>query len=329
MFKKLIFSNTICKRVKGGLTIKEESLFLRNQSMVDSLVKEGKIQVSEVERAFRTVKRHHFLSGIVPPVEVYKNQAIMIKGRISSSSQPHVMAMMLEELELKKGLKVLEIGTASGYNAALIAEIVGRSDLVYTMELEADLAERASQILRNVGYPGVTVIAGDGRKGYPPGASYDRIIVTAGAESIYPQLIRQLDQSGIILIPFNFYDFITITLKLRQFDVSKYRGSLVGFPVKFVPIRGMGEEKKMEKKFGLHYRRLTDNLLKSGLDISHRQIIGLVLLMIAKYNEDQLEKPRDYRNLIEQWRSADKPGIGDFEFEYNSDKDEWQLIPIF
>ncbi len=304
LFKKIFSPKTIYKRIKGGSVIKVRSLFQQNQKMIDTMVEEGKIRDSEIERAFRVVKRHQFLQGIVSPEDAYKDQAIMIKGEISSSSQPYVMAMMLEALDLKRGLKVLEIGTASGYNAALISEIVGRNDLVYTIELEADLAERAGHILREAGYPGVTVIAGDGRKGYPIAAPYDRIIVTAEAQSIYPALIRQLTLKGIMIIPFNFYNLLTITVKLYSLGNEKYRGSLVGFPVNFVPVRGIDvenvhTERKIEKRIYLHYNHLIEYLLLQDLELSNMEIIGLVLLMFIWYTEDRLKKPQDYKLLVD------------------------------
>ncbi|AZR73146.1 hypothetical protein BBF96_06970 [Anoxybacter fermentans] len=297
--------------------------------MIDSLVEEGKIRNLEVERAFRHVKRHHFLKGFVEPIDAYKDRAIMIKGNISSSSQPHVMAMMLEALELKKGLKVLEIGTASGYNAALMAEIVGQDELVYTIEIEADLAKRAARILREVGYPGVTVIAGDGRKGYPVAAPYDRIIVTAETRLIYPDWIEQLVDDGIILIPFNFFGAITVTVKLCLREDGKYRGPLVGFPVSFVPIRGVDVQESIDPEFLSCYHRLTQYLFGEGLDLNFQQTVGLVLLLITWYKKGKLNKSRDYNQLIELWKMADMPGIGDFEFEYDNTKEDWHLIPIF
>ncbi len=292
-------------------------------------MEKGSIDSKEVEKAFRKVKRHAFLQGFVPPEEAYLDQAIMIKGHISSASQPHVMSMMLEMLELTKGHKVLEIGTASGYNAALLVELVGRDDLVYTMEIEADLAERSGIILREQGYAGVTVIAGDGRKGYSIAAPYDRIIITAEADTIYPQLIDQLKDKGILLTPFNFYGLITALIKLESLGEGRYRGSVGGFPVNFVPIRGADIKKHDDRRISHYVHKLMQILARQKLDISNKEMPGLILLLVAWYKSKKLQETRDFQYLIELWKAADSPGINDFDFEYDSAKKDWQLIPIF
>lgn len=299
--------------------------------MIDRLVETGKITDPEVERAFRRVKRHYFLEGIVDPEEAYEDRAIMIKGHVSSSSQPYVMAMMLEALELRRGMKVLEIGTASGYNAALIAEIVGRDSLVYSIEVEADLARRAGKILQEAGYPGITVIAGDGRKGYPVPAPYDRIIVTAQAKSIYPDLLKQISSRGILLTPFDLYGMMTVIVKLSRQDKQRYRGSLVGFPVSFVPIRGVDltPESEVEEELYDDFYRLMQHLTRAGMELNHQQMTGLVLLLMHYYQQGKLEHTGDYDELIELWKVADQPGLEDFDFEYDLKKDRWQLIPVF
>lgn len=300
-----------------------------NDMMVNELVKEDKITQDRVEQAFRKVKRHHFLKGIVDPEEAYEDRPIMIKGRVSSSSQPYVMAMMLEELDLKKDHKVLEIGTASGYNAALLSEVVGSDQLVYSIEIEGDLAQRAGKLLKEAGYSGVTVIAGDGRKGYPVSAPYDRIIVTAEGKTIYNNLLKQLASDGILLIPFNFYGAITVTVKLSQIDEDIYRGPLVGFPVNFVPIRGVDLDKLEDsehKEIVSCYNMLKKQLSVSNLFLDNDEMIGLVLLMISRYKEtDHL----DYRQLIDDFKKGGLPGIDGFEFEYDKKKEDWKLIPQF
>lgn len=298
--------------------------------MVDTLVKEGKITDREVERAFHRVKRHMFLEGIVPPTEAYQDRAIMLKGNISSSSQPQVIAMMLEALDLEYGLKILEVGTASGYNVALIAEIVGRDNQVYTIELEADLAERAARILKDVGYPGITVIAGDGRRGYPIAAPYDRIILTAKAQSIYPELLRQLSSDGMMLLPFDFFGVLTVPVKLYSLGKGKYRGPLVGFPVHFVPIRGVDLQEKTDNRLMGYYTRFANYLTKNYNELSQEQLVGLMLLLTVYYKEDKLENNNDfYLDVLEHWEDAGKPGLTDYEFAYDTAVKDWQLIPVF
>lgn len=311
------------------MKIKTDDLTQRNNEMINALVKEGKIRDQNVEHAFRRVKRHWFLEGLVDPFDAYEDRAIMIKGNISSSSQPYVMAMMLEALELQRGHNVLEIGTASGYNAAILAEIVGREGHVYTIEVEADLAQRAGRILKEVGFPGVTVIAGDGRKGYPIYAPYDRIIVTAQAETIYPELTRQLARDGILLIPFTFYGLITVTVKLHALGGGKFRGSLVGFPVKFVPIRGVDIIENVDAQIVHYYYRLISHLSRRRMDLTQQEMIGMVFLFIDHFRRGKLRHSSDYEEMIDLWKMAGHPGMGDFEFEYDNGKKDWQLIPVF
>lgn len=311
------------------MKIKTDDLTQRNNEMIDELVKQGKIRNQEIERAFRRVKRHWFLKGIVDPAEAYEDRAIMIKGDISSSSQPYVMAMMLEELEVQRGHNVLEIGTASGYNAALLAEIVGRDGHVYTIEVEADLAKRAGQILREVGYPGVTVVGGDGRKGYPVCAPYDRIIVTAQAQSVYPELTRQLSRGGILLIPFSFYGVLTVTVKLYPLGGGMFRGPLVGFPVSFVPMRGVDLIDRVDKQLIPYYSRLIHHLSRRRLELKQPQMVGLVCLLVDYFRRGKLKRPGDMEEMITHWKTAGEPGMEDFEFEYDNGKKDWQLIPIF
>jgi protein-L-isoaspartate(D-aspartate) O-methyltransferase len=118
----------------------------------------------------------------------------------SSSSSPGAMAIMLEAAELAPGLRVLEIGTGTGYNAAVLASIVGSPELVTTVEIEPDLAQQAASRLDQVVGPGVTVHAGNGLEGYAPGAPYDRIIAT-GSTSVVPlPWLKQVRPGGMILM---------------------------------------------------------------------------------------------------------------------------------
>jgi protein-L-isoaspartate(D-aspartate) O-methyltransferase len=174
------------------------------QVLVDGLQRTGALRDQGVEAAFRAVPRHLFLPD-TPLEEVYGDQAIVTKRidavGVSSSSQPSVMAIMLEQLAAQPGHRVLEIGAGTGYNAALLAHVVGAAGKVVTIDIDADIARAAQQHLISAGLEGVEVICGDGGLGYPLGAPYDRIIVTVGAWDITPAWWEQLCVGGRLVVP--------------------------------------------------------------------------------------------------------------------------------
>lgn len=214
---------------------------LRN-ALVDQLLSNKFIQSPPVEAAFRAVPRHLFLPG-VPLAEVYSDRAIVNKqdesGRwISSSSQPAIMAIMLEQLGLQPGHKVLEIGAGTGYNAAIMAHLVGETGQVVTVDIDADLAEGASQRLDQAGYTQVQVVCADGGYGYPPAGPYDRLILTVGAADIAPAWWEQLLPGGRLVLPleiasgewqksvaFDLVDGLLISRSLRDCGFMTLRGA--------------------------------------------------------------------------------------------------------
>ncbi len=157
--------------------------------------------------------RHLFLPD-VPVGDVYTDRAFPTKhaeGKpISSSSQPAIMAIMLEQLALQPGQRVLEIGAGTGYNAALIAHIVGTGGCVVTIDIDEDLVLIARQHLAAAGFDSVDVRCADGGYGHPEAAPYDRIILTASAWDITPAWFEQLGVGGRLVLP----------LSLRQLQLS-------------------------------------------------------------------------------------------------------------
>jgi protein-L-isoaspartate(D-aspartate) O-methyltransferase len=166
-------------------------------AMVKSFIEEAGISDPDVLRAMRTVPRHEF----VPPdfiAQAYENHPISI-GFGQTISQPYIVAWMTELLELKPGEKVLEIGTGSGYQAAVLAEL-GYVD-VYSIEIVPELAESAAQRLMKSGYTRVHVKQGDGYYGWPEFAPFDAIIVTAAPDHLPAPLAAQLAEGGRLVIP--------------------------------------------------------------------------------------------------------------------------------
>jgi protein-L-isoaspartate(D-aspartate) O-methyltransferase len=157
-----------------------------------------------VAEAFLAVPRHRFLPGL-PLEQVYADEAIPTKHAdghpISSSSQPAIMAIMLEQLDVSPGQRILEIGAGTGYNAALLGRLVGPSGQVISLDLDEDIVLAARKHLAAAGARNVAVVQGDGAYGHRPGAPYDRIILSVGAWEIAPAWHEQLAPGGRLVLP--------------------------------------------------------------------------------------------------------------------------------
>ncbi|ADP77006.1 protein-L-isoaspartate O-methyltransferase [Methanothermus fervidus DSM 2088] len=206
------------------------------ERLIRELVEMGYIKSEAVRKAMEKVPREEFL----PPDQrryAYLDQPLPI-GEGQTVSAPHMVAMICEVLDLKKGMKVLEIGAGCGYNAAVVAEIVGKEGHVYSIERIKSLYNMAKNNLKRLGYDDrVTVIFGDGTLGYPDAAPYDRIYVTASAPQIPPPLKKQLKVGGKLLIPVGssrFYQNLILVEKIKE---NKYETHNLG-GVAFVPLIG-------------------------------------------------------------------------------------------
>ena len=146
-------------------------------------------------------------------------------------SQPYVVAYMSEQLELKSEHRVLEIGTGSGYQAAVLSQLAGE---VFSVERYRTLADRARETLVRLGYKNVTVVAGDGFDGLPAHAPYDRIMVTAAAEAVPETLVGQLAVGGILLLPLGQHDGPQRIVRIRMGEGGAKHEELIG--VRFVPL---------------------------------------------------------------------------------------------
>lgn len=199
--------------------------------MVTRQIAERGVRDERVLSAMRKVPRHEF----VPDSEkryAYRDSPLPI-GEGQTISQPYIVALMTELVRPDKSHRVLEVGTGSGYQAAVLAEIV---EHVYTIEIETDLAERASEVLRRLGYENVTVRTGDGYAGWQEHAPFDIIIVTAAPDHIPQPLIDQLKAGGRMVVPVG-PTYATQDLRLLEKDSTGRVVTKTVESVRFVPLR--------------------------------------------------------------------------------------------
>jgi protein-L-isoaspartate(D-aspartate) O-methyltransferase len=198
-------------------------------AMVEDQIKTRGVSDSLVLAAMATVARHRF----VP--EEYRNQAYedhpLPIGYDQTISQPYIVALMTELLHPDGSMKVLEVGTGSGYQAAILAEIV---DTVVTIEIVPELVELSRRILAELDYGNIVRIKGDGYRGYPPGAPFDAIIVTCSPPEVPQPLLDQLALGGRMVIPVG--EQSQTLLLITRTEEGYDRQEII--PVRFVPMTG-------------------------------------------------------------------------------------------
>ena len=197
-------------------------------TMVDRQLRPRGIDDPRVLRAMAKVPRDKFVPKELT-ARAYDDSPLPI-GFSQTISQPYIVAFMTQELRPKPTDRVLEIGTGSGYQAAVLSELVAQ---VYTIEIVRPLAQRAAVVLQALGYKNVLVKGGDGYKGWPEHAPFDSIIVTAAPDHVPQPLIEQLKEGGRLIIP------VGKTHAQRLYTYEKRGGSLkqtAVIPVRFVPL---------------------------------------------------------------------------------------------
>jgi protein-L-isoaspartate(D-aspartate) O-methyltransferase len=177
----------------------------RNRELVTHLQKTGVLTDPAVAAAFQSVLRHQFLPGR-RLAYVYDDTAIPTKTdehglALSSSSQPAIMALMLQQLALRPGQRVLEIGAGTGYNAALMSRLVVPGGEVYTLDIDEEVCAQARANLGAAGVEDVRVVDADGAGGWPEAAPFDRVIVTASVADLAPAWVEQLIDGGRLVLP--------------------------------------------------------------------------------------------------------------------------------
>lgn len=219
--------------VAGQPSAQNDPFAAQRTAMVEEQIRGRGIEEPKLLNALRTVPRHEFVPDSLRD-DAYGDEAVQI-GSGQTVSQPYLVALMADLLELDGDEKLLEIGTGSGYTTAVLARLARR---VYSIEIIDDLAERAQGVLDELGYGNVEVRVGDGYRGWPEEAPFDGILVSAAPEEVPPPLIEQLKVNGILVAPVGgpLQDLVVLRktpdgLERRQVDV-----------VRFVPMVGRAQE---------------------------------------------------------------------------------------
>ena len=174
--------------------------------MIDALRRRHCLHSDKVADAFRAVPRHVFVPGR-PLAEVYSSETVIPTHfdndglSISSSSAPNIMAIMLEQLGVRPGMRVLEIGAGTGYNAGLLAYLVGPHGRVVTVDLDEEITTEAQKHLHAANIDHVRVVCGDGWFGSGVAETFDRVILTVGAWEVSPHWFEQLPVGGVLVMP--------------------------------------------------------------------------------------------------------------------------------
>lgn len=220
-------------KMKRTHPIGSQSWEMQRRQMVESQIKARGIADSLVLQALLKVERHRFVPSDYQ-FRAYEDRPLPI-GWEQTISQPYIVAFMTEQLQLKGREKVLEIGTGSGYQAAILAEIASQ---VFTIEIVEKLAHESQQRLQELGYTNIAVRAGDGYQGWPEAAPFDAIIVTAAPDHVPQPLIDQLKTGGRMIIPVGGknQDLILIS-KISEEKITRQHV----LPVRFVPMTGKAE----------------------------------------------------------------------------------------
>lgn len=211
-----------------------EEMTASRDRLVDSLVRRGYIVSDSVENAMRRVPREEFVPARLRD-EAYVDTPLPI-GDGQTISAPHMVAIMVEKLDLEPGHKVLEVGAGSGYHAAVVAEVVSPGGRVLTVERFESLARFAEANLTRAGYAdAVKVLVGDGSLGLPEEAPFDRVFVACGAPDVPAPLVSQLSDGGKMLIPVGgrmYQDLIKVEKRGGQVRTENHGGCV------FVPLIG-------------------------------------------------------------------------------------------
>jgi protein-L-isoaspartate(D-aspartate) O-methyltransferase len=238
IFILLLFIFLICPKCKGlreqDQNQNMDKYKVKREQMVKSQIEARGIKNKDVLEAIKKVPRHEFVPENLKEF-AYTDEPLSI-GSGQTISQPYIVAYMTEILDLKKSDRILEIGTGSGYQAAILAELC---DSVYTIEILPELSARAQEILQKLNYGNIYFKIGNGFYGWKEKSPFDAIIVTAAPEDVPQSLVEQLAEGGSMIIPVgDFFQELYLITKTK--DGIEKRKTL---PVRFVPLQGVPRSK--------------------------------------------------------------------------------------
>ena len=208
----------------------DNELYQLRMNMIETQIKKRGITDQTILDAMKQVNRHEYVQENFERL-AYSDRPVPI-GFGQTISQPYIVAFMSHKLNVASHHKVLEIGTGSGYQAAVLAEL---SDHVYTIEIIPELAKRAEKVLKKNDYDNITIRIGDGYKGWPEHAPFDRIMVTAAPKEIPEKLVEQLAPGGIMVLPVGetvMMQYLWLITKDNDGQIEKEKI----LPVRFVPM---------------------------------------------------------------------------------------------
>jgi protein-L-isoaspartate(D-aspartate) O-methyltransferase len=214
------------QRQKNQITDEYQQM---RSKMVDYQIQSRGVRDARVLEAMREVPRHLFVPEYLRD-QAYNDEPLPI-GAGQTISQPYIVAYMTEQIQLQGKERVLEIGTGSGYQAAILAELV---DSVFTIEIIPELSTQAQQVLKKMGYTNIEFKIGNGYYGWPEKAPFDAIIVTAAPEEIPEPLQQQLEVGGRMIIPVGDFFQELYLIRKEESGLKKERK----LPVRFVPLQG-------------------------------------------------------------------------------------------
>lgn len=220
----------------------------RNSRMVNYLINSGVLRLGNIIEAFKKTPRHLFIPKEHEDIAYLDIPVPIIKG--TTISQPSTVAFMLERLQPRIGEKILEIGTGSGYQAALLGYCVGNTGKVITMEIDPDVLNFAIEKLKLTKLKNIEAVLTDGSDGYEKEAPYDKIIVTAGMPTISQKLKSQLKVGGMLVAPVGEV-YMQEMIEIDRISKAKFIEEKLGL-FKFVPLRGKGGFGESERAYGTY-----------------------------------------------------------------------------